>query len=64
MARSQESLTDEQREDRLVQTMTLPREKQEFEMFETDAPQKFTFLNMNAGSFARWQSYCICSTPG
>lgn len=53
MAPSQEDLTDEQMEEMLAQATTRLREKEEAKMFETEAPQKFTFPKMNAGALEK-----------
>ena len=53
MAPSQEDLTDEQMEEMLAQATTRLREKEEAKMFQTEAPQKFTFPKMNAGALEK-----------
>ena len=53
MAPSQEDLTDDQMEEMLAQATTRLREKEEAKMFETEAPQKFTFPKMNAGALEK-----------
>lgn len=35
------------------------REKDEAKMFETKAPQKFTFPEMNAGTLPRSPNHCV-----
>jgi hypothetical protein len=49
----QEDLTDEQMEEMLAQATTRLREKEESNMFKTDAPQKYTFPKMNAGELEK-----------
>jgi hypothetical protein len=53
MAPSQEDLTDEQMEEMLAQATTRLREKEEPKMFQTEAPQKFTFPKMDAGAIEK-----------
>jgi hypothetical protein len=53
MAPSQEDLTDEQMEEMLAQATTRLREKEESKMFQTEAPQKFTFPKMDAGAIEK-----------
>lgn len=53
MAPSQEDLSDEQIEEMLAQATTRLREKEEAKMFQTEAPQKFTFPKMNAGALEK-----------
>jgi hypothetical protein len=49
----QEDLTDEQMEEMLAQATTRLREKEDLNMFKTEAPQKYTFLKMNAGELEK-----------
>jgi len=53
MAPSPEDLTDEQMEEMLAQATTRLREKEEAKMFQTEAPQKFTFPKMDAGAIEK-----------
>lgn len=52
-AMPREDLTDEQMEEMLAQATTRLREKEEAKMFETEAPQKYTFPKMNAGDLEK-----------
>lgn len=53
MASPQEDLTDEQMEEMLAQATARLREKQESKMFQTEAPQKFSFPKMDAGTLEK-----------
>jgi hypothetical protein len=53
MAPSQEDLTDEQMEEMLAQATTRLREREGAKMFQTEAPQKFTFPKMDAGAIEK-----------
>lgn len=53
MASPREDLTDEQMEEMLAQATARLREKEESKMFQTEAPQKFTFPKMDAGALEK-----------
>jgi hypothetical protein len=53
MTPPQEDLTDEQMEEMLAQATARLREKEESKMFQTEAPQKFTFPKMDAGAIEK-----------
>lgn len=53
MAPSHEDLTDEQMEGMLAQATTRLREKEESKMFQAEAPQKFIFPKMDAGTLEK-----------
>jgi hypothetical protein len=52
-AMPQEDLTDEQMEEMLAQATTRLREKEESKIFQTEAPQKYTFPKLNAGDLEK-----------
>lgn len=53
VAPSHEDLTDEQMEELLAQATSRLKEKEEGKMFESEAPQQFTFPKMDAGNLEK-----------
>lgn len=53
VASSHEDLTDEQMEELLAQATSRLKEKEEGKMFESEAPQQFTFPKMDAGNLEK-----------